>query len=362
MNELLKHYKWDLLITVLVFAGVLYTKDWSLAVLVTLTMLVALEVSFSFDNAVVNAKVLAKMNHFWQTIFLTVGIFIAVFVVRFVFPIAIVMFTAGLGWNEVLNLALSDPAAYGERLEEAHGQIAMLGGVYLLMISLMWFLDRDDRDHDWIGPAERSIAKLSSFDVARFTVGSLTVASTIAAILILGISYTAPHDASGPLLTAGFLSLGVYIAIAWLNRWLESHDDEGLQATGSVVKHGGAAFGLFCYLEVQDAVFSFDGVTGAFAVTKDVVIIAAGLGIGALFVRSMSIHLLRTGKLAELRYLDHGAHWAIGILAICLLLSVFFPISEYITGMLGVVFIVTAVLHSRHANKRDDRQDSLYIA
>ena len=41
-----------------------------------------LEISLSFDNAVVNAKVLNRMHPIWQKLFLTVGILIAVFGMR----------------------------------------------------------------------------------------------------------------------------------------------------------------------------------------------------------------------------------------------------------------------------------------
>ena len=47
---------------------------------------------------------------------------------------------------------------------------------------------------------------------------------------------------------------------------------------------GKAAFFLFMYLEVLDASFSFDGVIGAFAITYDPIIIAVGLGVGAIFL------------------------------------------------------------------------------
>jgi hypothetical protein len=55
-----------------------------------------LEVSLSFDNAVVNATILERMSEFWQRIFLTIGILIAVFGMRLVFPLLIVGITASL--------------------------------------------------------------------------------------------------------------------------------------------------------------------------------------------------------------------------------------------------------------------------
>ena len=88
---------------------------------------------------------------------------------------------------------------------------------------------------------------------------------------------------------------------------------------------GKAAFFLFLYLEVLDASFSFDGVIGAFAITSNILIIAAGLGIGAMYVRSLTVYLVRKGTLSEYVYLEHGAHWAIGSLAVVLLLTIKYP-------------------------------------
>ena len=49
-----------------------------------------------------------------------------------------------------------------------------------------------------------------------------------------------------------------------------------------------------------DASFSFDGVIGAFAITTDPILIALGLGlIGAMFVRSLTVFLVRKGTLAD---------------------------------------------------------------
>ncbi len=50
-------------------------------------VLAILEVSLSFDNAVVNATVLKDMDPIWQRRFLTWGLLIAVFGMRIFFPI-----------------------------------------------------------------------------------------------------------------------------------------------------------------------------------------------------------------------------------------------------------------------------------
>ena len=110
------------------------------------------------------------------------------------------------------------------------------------------------------------------------------------------------------------------------------------------VKRAGIAG--FLYLEVLDASFSFDGVIGAFAITKDVVIIMLGLGIGAMFVRSLTVYLVNKGTLDEYVFLEHGAHYAIGALAIIMLLSMEYHIPEAVTGLVGIAFIGLALISS----------------
>lgn len=92
-------------------------------------------------------------------------------------------------------------------------------------------------------------------------------------------------------------------------------------------------FGAFLYLEVLDASFSFDGVIGAFALTQNLFIIAIGLGIGAMYVRSMTVMLVEKGTLSEYRYLEHGAFYAILILSVVMYFQTLMHIPEVITGL-----------------------------
>lgn len=94
-------------------------------------ILVVLEVTFSFDNAVINSKVLGKMSPLWQQLFLTVGILIAVFAVRFVLPVVIVMISSGKSFAAVVNMALNDAAAYGHTLHDAAPMINPFSGTFL---------------------------------------------------------------------------------------------------------------------------------------------------------------------------------------------------------------------------------------
>ncbi len=336
----MKHYRIDIAIMAIVFALVAIFVEP--AAMIPLGILVVLEISLSFDNAVVNASVLKHMSQWWQMIFMTVGIVIAVAGMRLLFPILIVAITAHLGFSEVVSLALNDVDTYAARLHEAHAEIAMLGGIFLLMVFLNFMFE--DRETKWLGPLERVLARAGRFD---------TLSAAIALIAILVISALVPKAEQVPVLVTGGISLAMYLVLDIFASAFEQEDDDLDEGASIAPRVGAAAFALFMYLEFQDASFSFDGVTGAFAITNNVVLIAAGLGIGALFVRSMTVHLLRTNKLTEFKYLEHGAHWAIGALSACLLAGVFINISEYITGLIGVSFIGTAIWHSKKESKEE---------
>ena len=111
------------------------------------------------------------------------------------------------------------------------------------------------------------------------------------------------------------------------------------------------------YLQVLDASFSLDGVIGAFAITSSVVLIMAGLGAGAVWVRSMTVHLVRTNALNKYVYLEHGAHWAIAFLGAMMWLKLYhIEPPEWIVGTLGLGFILLAILWSQRfaPNKPDN--------
>ncbi|UMG92611.1 DUF475 domain-containing protein [Nocardioides sp. TF02-7] len=321
-------------------------------VLLLVFVLSILEISLSFDNAVVNAKVLQRMKPLWQTLFLTVGILIAVFGMRLVLPIVIVVITAGLGPIEAFDLAVNDPEAYQHNMEAAKEAIYAFGGMFLLMIFLDFVID-EERDVHWLRPLEVPLAK----------VGKLNQVSVLIALLALyGASQLAAEDKVGTVMVSGVFGLIVYLAVSGLDSLLSDEvehmddDEETRPKVGPDGKVTQAAatggFAAFLYLEMLDASFSLDGVIGAFAISNEILVIALGLGIGAFWVRSMTIYLVRKGTLAEYIYLEHGAHWAIGALATIMLLGMKYHISEYITGIGGVVFIGLAVASSVVAKRR----------
>lgn len=300
------------------------------ALLIT-SILSVMEVSLSFDNAVVNASILRTWDAFWQKLFLTVGIIVAVFGMRLIFPILIVAIATGLDWWSVITMALKQPQEYSKHLLAHHAQIAAFGGTFLLLVFLNFLFD-DKKEHHWLGWMEEKMGAYGNESLATLLTG-------IAVFICVGF-VSAAHQLS--VLIAGISGIGIYLAVNYLSGLLEESD--GGEAGVEAVKKGG--IGGFLYLEVLDASFSFDGVIGAFAITTDVVIIMLGLAIGAMFVRSMTVFLVHKGTLEQFVFLEHGAHYAIGILAIIMLASVKFHIPEWFTGLSGVAFIGLSIVSS----------------
>ena len=346
MQTLLQYYKFSIAFTLACFvlAG---WYGWestgsvtaTLSILWIVIVLSILEVSLSFDNAVVNATVLREMDPVWQQRFLTIGILIAVFGMRIVFPIAIVSIAASVGPFEAVELSLNDPEEYERIVSGAHIGIAGFGGAFLAMVGLTFFFEEDKEVH-WIGVVERAVNKFSS--VPAVEIG-----------LVLGLVYgvstmLAPEDAM-TFLTAAILGLLTFIGVNALGAIIEQREARK-KAAGEIVRSG---LGGFLYLEVLDASFSFDGVIGAFALSNNMVIIALGLSVGAMFVRSMTIHLVRAGTLSQFRYLEHGAFWAIIALGVIMLVSARYHIPETITGLIGAVMIGLSLWWSIRYNRRN---------
>lgn len=301
-------------------------------------VLILVEITFSFENAIINAKVLSGVSEFWRKIFLTIGILIAVFGMRLVFPILIVSITAGLAMPEVVDLALNNPDTYAAELNEAHIAIAAFGGMFLLMLSLHFFLD-PKRDVHWISIIEKPMQTMSRWWL--YTAVCLVV---LAVLSLLPMNHE-PQET----FVAGFIGIVTYVVIHGLAELFARK--QGVDGSSKVLKTGMAGFMAFLYLEVLDASFSFDSVIGAFAVTKDVVLIAIGLGIGALWVRSITIYMVEHHVLHAYRYLEHGAHYTIGVLAMVLLSGIFFDIPEIIAGVAGILIIAASIISSIRSRK-----------
>ncbi|MRW94290.1 DUF475 domain-containing protein [Duganella sp. FT80W] len=307
-----------------------------------------MEVSLSFDNAVVNASVLRHWNEFWRKLFLTVGILVAVFGMRLLFPLLIVSVATGQGLVAVWQMAINTPEEYSRYLTGAHAEVAAFGGAFLLLVFLNFLFD-DHKQLHWLGWMEK---KLNQH-------GTESLAVLLALAAVFGCVALVDNAEQYKVLTAGVVGVIVYLAVGWISSLLEEdepQDDDDTTEAGvapvlaSVAK---GSIGGFLYLEVLDASFSFDGVIGAFAITSDVVVIMLGLAIGAMFVRSLTVFLVHKGTLDEYVYLEHGAHYAIGVLALIMLASVKYHIPEWFTGLSGVAFIAISLWSSVRHKRRD---------
>ncbi|MGD9471015.1 MAG: DUF475 domain-containing protein [Novosphingobium sp.] len=346
MTSLLEYYRASMLFTIVCLAlaawygwGQSGSVEGMAQVLWIVIVLSILEISLSFDNAVVNATVLEEMDEIWQRRFLTWGMAIAVFGMRVLFPLGIVAIAAGLGPMDALHLSLNDPQEYERIVSSAHVGIAGFGGAFLAMVGLKFFFDADKEVH-WIAWLEEQLARVSAVYAAEI------------ALLLLGlwgVSALLSPDEALTFMTSGVLGIVTFICVEAIGTVLELRE-EALRAQGAVIRSG---LGGFLYLNVLDASFSFDGVIGAFALSNNMVVIALGLSIGAMFVRSMTIMLVRKGTLGEYRYLEHGAFWAIITLGAIMLLSARFHIPEAITGLIGATLIGLSLWWSVRHNQRE---------
>ena len=329
----MKNFKWSVLIsTVLVALGGYWGFSQggltgAVSAMYIVLVLAAMEVSLSFDNAVVNAGVLKDMDAFWRKMFLTVGIFVAVFGMRLVFPVAIVSVSADMGMLEVARLALDNPTEYSKQLSAHSAEVSTFGGIFLMMVFLSYFFD-SEKDVHWVHWLE---SRMSKYGDVHYLI------ATIAMATVFLIYAVAPAEVATKVFIAGMSGIMTYVMVDVVGDYLGGD--------GEAVARSGA--GAFLYLEVLDASFSFDGVIGAFAITNDIVIIMLGLGIGAFFVRSITVYLVEKGTLTEYRFLEHGAHYAIGALALIMLLSLKVHIPEVVTGLIGIALIALSVYASK---------------
>lgn len=290
-------------------------------------LLIVLEISLSFDNAVVNAKVLETMEPVWQKRFIVFGIPIAVFGMRLLFPLVIVSIVTGMGWIETLDMAMNDPLKYETALKSAEHSIFAFGGAFLLMVFLDFFFE--EKEVKWVHFVEGSQLMKSVS-----TVANIELIIAIFTGILLG-HITQNFD----VLVSFMYGVLLHSLLGMLDHFLSS----------DTVRSGIAGF---IYLEVLDASFSFDGVIGAFALSSNIFIIMIGLGVGAMYVRSITLYFVEHKTLSKFRYLEHGAHYAIGILAVIMLMKITMHISEVITGTIGIGLILLAFAHSIWENKK----------
>ncbi|MEP2533250.1 DUF475 domain-containing protein [Shimia sp.] len=298
------------------------------------SVLAVLEISLSFDNAIVNANILEKMEPKWQHRFLTWGIVVAVFGMRIIFPLAVVAIAAKIGPISAIVLAASDPQEYARIMDDSHIGISAFGGTFLMMVALTYFIDQS-KEVDWIRVIECRLRSCAS-------IRGLEIAFVLFLALMFTTSLTGPDSAT--FLFAAVCGLVTFLAVELLGHILDAEKE-----VNNLAAKGG--FGAFLYLEVLDASFSFDGVIGAFALTQNLFLIAIGLGIGAFYVRSMTIMLVESKMLTQFRYLEHGAFYSVLVLSVIMYAQSLWHIPELFTGLVGAALICLSLFSSiRHNN------------
>ncbi len=323
MHEMPTIFVVPIIVSCFAFAGVFAWGGWE-SLLLSMA-LALLEVSLSFDNAVVNAKVLNNMSPRWQQRFLTWGMPLAVFGVRFVLPIFIVAAAAFTSPWTIAVLAFNSPEQYAHLLEGASPSIHAFGGAFLLMVALKYFFDEQKNVH-WIERLERGLVRAGRlWGISTFI--------AVGALCLVALTSVTPLA----ILASGITGIALYLMM------------ERLTHTLSNDVRAGAGLALFVYLNILDAAFSLDGVVGAFALTTDILVILVGLGIGAYFVRAFTIYLTRQHTIQKFMYLEHGAHWAIFSLALCLFAGLFMDVPEVVPGAAGLIFALLSFMSSRKA-------------
>jgi uncharacterized protein len=304
--------------------------------LLTVFLLSILEISISFDNAVVNATVLRKMSEVWKKRFLTWGMLVAVFGMRFFFPLLIVSITGGFSLMQSLQMATTQPEEYSRMMLASHLSVSSFGGAFLLMVFLHFFINEEKKIH-WITFLESPIQKVSSFNSAELVIAILT---------LLGIHQFLPVEMASTFLVSSLWGLVVFLLTHGVSDLLGS-------PAMAKIKWLSSGLGLFMYLEVLDASFSFDGVVGAFALSTHLFVIMVGLSVGAFFVRGLTLYLVEKETLNQYAFLEHGAFYALGALAFFMLFDPFFHFSEWITALTGAAILVLSILWSIHIDRKE---------
>ncbi len=310
----------------------------AIAYLITTTLLACLETSVSLDNAVVNAAVLRVMRPVWRFIFLTVGIAVAVFGMRILFPILITSVMGHVPLAEAWRIATTQPERYQALMEASHVSVMGFGGMFLLMVALTYFLNENKETH-WVPWIERFLARAGNVENAA---ASLAIGVVLATLPFL------PESNKYPFLISALAGFGVHALIDVLK-----HIVGGSDILEAASKNGLVGF---VYLEILDSSFSFDGVVAAFALTNKFWLIALGLGIGALFVRSMTVYLVDRGTLEHFIYLEPAAFWAIAFLVSVMFASAaghHLPGGEVTTAGASLVILLAGVITSAVSRRRN---------
>jgi len=323
-------------------------------------VLSVMELSLSFDNAVVNAIILQTMSIYWRKAFVTWGMLIAVFGMRLVFPVLIVSISTGMSIVDAFNLAVSNPSLYEEYIFLSYAKIMAFGSMFLFMIYLDFLLN-EEKDVHWIGWIEESASKWAGIDGIKIF---------LAILAGLCVMYFLPAQRlvhghivildKFHILVSMIIGLLSYLFVGFIKNFLEDNNQEeektdeevAQELSKNIALKGGIA--SFLYLEMIDMSLSFDGVLAAFAVSQNIIIIMIGLGVGAMAVRSLTLLMVDKKTIDEFIYLEHGAMWSIGLLSVIMSTQLYIDIPEWIIVTVAILPIAIAFIHSHYSKNIKD--------
>ena len=264
---------------------------------------------------------------------------------RVSFPVIIVWAVSNLSFLSVVSMVVHDPSKFQKILTDQHIIVAGFGGAFLWMVFTHYFFDAEKDEH-WVKWLEIPMQKIGKIDAVW--IGITMVVSFIFSKFI-------PEGKGSEFFTASMAGVITYIVVEGISGFLESGEEAMLSKGTTKTLTSGLA--TFLYLEVLDASFSFDGVIGSFAITNNLIIIALGLGIGAMFVRSLTIKLVDDKTLSTYKFLEHGAFWAIGALSLIMYLGASgLEINEVVSGSIGIILIGLSFWSSLNHNKKQGEQ------
>lgn len=259
--------------------------------------LIVFEVISSIDNAIINAHVLKTLPEKYRRFFLVWGMFIAVFLVRGILPLAIVwIVNPSLSLFDLLNFTFSGNPEIESYVEKSKPILMIGGGVYLLLVMLSW-LFLEEKKYAFL--VENFIHRRSAWFYAISSV-SLTAIIYLALKTDPLLAFSATIGSTAFFITDGFKK--------------NAEEKEKQLLKGSMT-----AWSKILYLEAIDASFSIDGVIGAFAFTISVPLILIGNGIGAFVVREFTIKGLHV--VTKFAYLKNGAMYSVGLLGLIMILE-----------------------------------------
>lgn len=309
--------------------------DWMSIILIVIG-LALFEVVSGVDNAVLNAETLANMHKRSRRIFLTWGMFFAVFVVRGFLPWLIVWLTVpGISFLAAFTATFSNDPAVALAMQSSAPMLLIGSGTFLFLLFLHWFFLEPKR----VGFAPEAYfyhRGLWFYIIASAVIGLLVMTTVL----------------STPWLTLGVMAGAMCFFI------IQGFRQEIRLGGKTVAASRVSDIRKLFYLEAVDTSFSIDGVLGAFAFTLSVPLILLGNGLGAIFVRQITIANIH--HIRQYVFLKNGAMYSILVLSGVMLMHAFtFSVPEWVSPLLTITIISYFFWKSRRYLRRGIKSQEL---